>query len=611
MGVIHLRQSTAVTLKLGPLVDPTDPSARVEGLTLTAGEVYISKGTSGAFAAKNDSNDPVEDANGYYDYQLDATDTGTLGVLTVDLIEAGTAAIAFLAIKPEYVVIDPVVWDALYGANGTDYLQVDVVQSAGATAPTVSDIADAVVSDGNPINATSGVIDHVTLVDTTTTNTDMRGTDSAFLAASAPTNFSDMSITASTGLVSLAADQSGVTIGTVTTNTDMRGTDNAATAAKMLAYFQLTLRSDAAIASDLSTELGEINADEGSGAGDYDSTSSSQEAGGSGADMDKILGYFQLTLRNDSAIASDRSTELGEINANEGSGAGDYTPTIQAQELISTIYSDATSNFATILTRLSSARAGYLDNLNGHTPQTGDSYAQLATDMDTLLGYFQLIARVDSGIATDRSTELAAINNDEGSGAGSYDNTTDSIQGNYDTLETHDIALTSYSNTITGYVDSLETRLTAARAGYLDNLNGHVAQTGDTYAELPSNFGDLSITVTNGYVTVGTDATTVAEYWFTLSLSRDTNDEYTAVWYYRNTPITSGATSPTIQVIKRADGTDLVAQTAMSFVVDETGYVKYDEGTNKLSAKEGVIVVMTITHGGSERTWAVAWQETQ
>jgi hypothetical protein len=31
-------------------------------------------------------------------------------------------------------------------------------------------------------------------------------------------------------------------------------------------------------------------------------------------------------------------------------------------------------------------------------------------------------------------------------------------------------------------VDDLESRLTAARAGYLDNLNGHTAQTGDSYA---------------------------------------------------------------------------------------------------------------------------------
>ncbi len=40
-------------------------------------------------------------------------------------------------------------------------------------------------------------------IGTVTTNTDMRGTDSALLAASAPTNFGDLSITVTTGLVSL------------------------------------------------------------------------------------------------------------------------------------------------------------------------------------------------------------------------------------------------------------------------------------------------------------------------------------------------------------------------------------------------------------------------
>ena len=48
--------------------------------------------------------------------------------------------------------------------------------------------------------------------------------------------------------------------------------------AKLLAYAQLLARKDAAIASDLSTELGEINNDEGSGAGAYDNTSDALEA---------------------------------------------------------------------------------------------------------------------------------------------------------------------------------------------------------------------------------------------------------------------------------------------------------------------------------------------
>lgn len=76
-----------------------------------------------------------------------------------------------------------------------------------------------------------GTLERCTLVDTTTTNTDMRGTNSAFLAASAPTNFSSLGINASGHL-------SRVTLcDTTTTNTDMRGTDSAFLAASAPANF--------------------------------------------------------------------------------------------------------------------------------------------------------------------------------------------------------------------------------------------------------------------------------------------------------------------------------------------------------------------------------------
>ena len=51
-----------------------------------------------------------------------------------------------------------------------------------------------------------------------------------------------------------------------------------ATQAKLLAYIQLLARGDAAIKADKATELGEINADEGGGAGGYDSATDSQES---------------------------------------------------------------------------------------------------------------------------------------------------------------------------------------------------------------------------------------------------------------------------------------------------------------------------------------------
>lgn len=48
----------------------------------------------------------------------------------------------------------------------------------------------------------------------------------------------------------------------------------------------------------------------------------------------KLLAYLQLLVRSDAAITTDNSTELGELNANEGSGAGDYAATTESQEAI-------------------------------------------------------------------------------------------------------------------------------------------------------------------------------------------------------------------------------------------------------------------------------------
>lgn len=76
---------------------------------------------------------------------------------------------------------------------------------------------------GNVENASTSVdlsSTSINLCDTVTTNTDMRGTDSALLAASAPTNFGDMAITATTGQVTVGTnnDKTGYSIsGTKTT----------------------------------------------------------------------------------------------------------------------------------------------------------------------------------------------------------------------------------------------------------------------------------------------------------------------------------------------------------------------------------------------------------
>lgn len=70
------------------------------------------------------------------------------------------------------------------------------------------------------------------------------------------------------------ANDNGADINTLVS----RVTDNVSTAAKLIAYIQLLARSDSAINTDNSTELIEINASGGSGVGDFDNQSDSEEA---------------------------------------------------------------------------------------------------------------------------------------------------------------------------------------------------------------------------------------------------------------------------------------------------------------------------------------------
>lgn len=52
------------------------------------------------------------------------------------------------------------------------------------------------------------------------------------------------------------------------------------------------------------------------------------------ATLTKVFKYIQLLARSDAAIEIDNATELGEINANGGSGAGDYSAQTDSQEAI-------------------------------------------------------------------------------------------------------------------------------------------------------------------------------------------------------------------------------------------------------------------------------------
>jgi hypothetical protein len=117
-----LKQSTAVTILMGPFVDNTDGFTPETGLTLTSSDFQIWKQGGTSLAAKNDATSATHRGTGYYTVPLDATDTNTLGTLVVTCYEASQA----LPVRQDYMVVPDHVYDGL--VSGTDYLQVDVRQ---------------------------------------------------------------------------------------------------------------------------------------------------------------------------------------------------------------------------------------------------------------------------------------------------------------------------------------------------------------------------------------------------------------------------------------------------------------------------------------------------
>ncbi len=121
-----LKQSTATTLRFGPFVDDSDGKTAETGLTISQADIRLSK-AGGDFAQTHDSSGATHDENGWYSLQLDATDTNTLGLLTVAIAESGA-----LPVWEHFTVVPSNVYDSLVG--NSDKLQVDATQVEGSDA---------------------------------------------------------------------------------------------------------------------------------------------------------------------------------------------------------------------------------------------------------------------------------------------------------------------------------------------------------------------------------------------------------------------------------------------------------------------------------------------
>ena len=283
----------------------------------------------------------------------------------------------------------------------------------------------------------------------------------------------------------------------LTTAAAMRGTEGAALAATMEAFFQLALRSDAAIASDRSAQLAVINADEGSGAGDFDNTSEALEALEAvpaaalvAIHLDHLMVAGQVSDVSPSATGFDTNLSISTIN--EFAGGALMMTSGAAVNAFATLKSTAVSN-NTIL---------FMGALNA-VPANGDTFVIFK-------------AHRGLGQSTINSTTIAA-------------------------------------NAIGDSELAADTDVYSAKIVLVD------------------------------------DAATPTDRWL-------------VAWFKNGAPVLSGITNQTIQVIEADDGADLFAAVSLAEIAS-TGYWQKTQASTVVISGKAYIAVAVATIGGGSRTW--------
>jgi len=170
-----LRADTAVNVKIGPFVDVADGFTPQTDIGLAGDEAELLKhGTTNTADISGNAWGAITGARGWYWLTLSASDTDTEGPLVVVVQDDSDC----LPVFTQFMVVNANVYDSLYGTAAADYLTVDMLQ-IGGVAQSATDLKDFADTGYNPAtHKVAGVV----LTDTTTTNTDMRGTDNVVLA---------------------------------------------------------------------------------------------------------------------------------------------------------------------------------------------------------------------------------------------------------------------------------------------------------------------------------------------------------------------------------------------------------------------------------------------
>lgn len=437
-GTLPLRQATASQARLiGPFVD-TDGAA-VTGLTIDAADVRISV-NGGNIVGKN-SGGCTHDELGMYACTFDATDTATVGSFQVIVSEAGA-----LIVKHDFVVLEEAVYDRDYAASATGLIGTaqtgDSYARLGAPAG-ASIAADIVVLDnfvddlesrlGTPSNLGGGATVAANLAD-------IEGQTDDIGAAGAGLTAADDAVMTRLGApvgASLSAD-----LQVVDGNVDDIETDTA----------------------DMQPKLGTFT-DFGSGTSTLAANLQDMADNGT-ATFDRSTDSLQaIRDRGDAAWSSAGADpyDLGIVAAGTAQSATSTTIRLAAGET----FADDEIIGATVLVTGGSTGVGQSRLITDYVSSTDTATVETWTTTPTgTITYNVFGTAAGSG---GSGLDAAGVRSALGMSSANLDTQLAAIDDYVDT----EVAaiLVDTGTTLDDLVDDLETRLTATRAGYLDNLS--------------------------------------------------------------------------------------------------------------------------------------------
>jgi len=235
-----LRQSTQADRRIGPFLDKTDGVTEETGLAGAGTEVSKEGAAFGAGPVLG-----THDSDGWYPITLTTTHTNTVGELAVKVHDAAT----HLPVWVHFTVLEEAVYDAIFAASAAGYGTAQTGDSfarlgapAGASHAADILVIDNLVDDleSRLTAARAGFLDNI---------------NNATLAAAVfPTDPADHST------VIAATDAILAAVGDVPTNAELATSQAAADDATLAAIAALNNLSAAQVRTELTTELGRIDA---------------------------------------------------------------------------------------------------------------------------------------------------------------------------------------------------------------------------------------------------------------------------------------------------------------------------------------------------------------